>query len=112
MTPDNPWMRFNVSYCNYDGNNFYWRTFNLVVDGVNIGSISQIGIPLNTGTNDDPNWWGKTGWIGGYPVETWTATQGDGKWKYIDVYVYIPTSYYGQVHTVGIEGDWVDKTAT
>ena len=108
VTPDNPFMAFQVSYLNYDGNNFYWRTFNLVVDGVNIGSIGSI-VPLNSGTNDDAVWNNKTGWIGNYWVEFRSAWQGDGKWKYVTCHVYIPNSTYGQVHTVGIEGDWVDK---
>lgn len=108
VTPDNPYMAFQVSYLNYDGNNFYWRTFNLVVDGVNIGSIGSI-VPLNSGTNDDAVWNNKTGWIGNYWVEFRSAWQGDGKWKYVTCHVYIPNSTYGQVHTVGIEGDWVDK---
>lgn len=109
VTPDNPFMAFEVSYLNYDGNNFYWRSFNLVVDGVNIGSIGNL-MSINSGSNDDPiNWNWKRGWIGNYWVEIGDFWQGDGKWKYMRVYVYIPTSYYGQVHTVGIEGDWVDK---
>ncbi len=101
-------MAFQVSYLNYDGNNFYWKSFNLVVDGVNIGSIGSI-VPLNSGTNDDAVWNNKTGWVGNYWVEFRSAWQGDGKWKYVTCHVYIPNSTYGQVHTVGIEGDWVDK---
>ena len=108
VTPDNPFMAFQVSYLNYDGNNFYWKSFNLVVDGVNIGSIGSI-VPLNSGTNDDAVWNNKTGWVGNYWVEFRSAWQGDGKWKYVTCHVYIPNSTYGQVHTVGIEGDWVDK---
>lgn len=108
VTPENPFMAFEVSYLNYDGNNFYWRNFNLVVDGVNIGSIGGI-VPLNSGTNDDAAWNNRTGWIGNYWVEFRSAWQGDGKWKYVTCHVYIPNSTYGQAHTVGIEGDWVDK---
>ena len=78
VTPDNPFMAFQVSYLNYDGNNFYWKSFNLVVDGVNIGSIGSI-VPLNSGTNDDAVWNNKTGWVGNYWVEFRSAWQGDGK---------------------------------
>ena len=108
VTPDNPFMAFEVSYLNYDGNNFYWRTFNLVVDGVDIGSIGSI-VPLDSGTNDDAAWNNKTGWVGNYWVEFRSAWQGDGKWKYVTCHVYIPNSTYGQTHTVGIKGAWVDK---
>ena len=37
VTSDDPAIAFEASYLNYDGNNFYWRTLDLVVDGVNIG---------------------------------------------------------------------------
>ena len=110
VTPDDPAIAFEASYLNYDGNNFYWRTLDLVVDGVNIGSIGRI-MNINNGyKNDDPiNWNTKSGWYGDYFVKIDGFRQGDDKWKYMTVHVYFPTNYYGQVHTVGIQGEWVDK---
>lgn len=107
VTPDDPAIAFEASYLNYDGNNFYWRTLDLVVDGVNIGSIGRI-MNINNGyKNDDPiNWNTKSGWYGDYFVKIDGFRQGDGKWKYMTVHVYFPTNYYGQVHTVGIQGEW------
>ena len=113
ITPDDPYMTFEVSHLNYDGNNFHWRTFELVVDGVNIGSIANIGCNVSCGwKNDEGKWGGHSGWMGGYFVSCVDNGQGNDKYKYTFIKVYFPTNAYGQVHTLEVNGIWVSKNGS
>lgn len=116
ITPADPWMTFEISHLNYDGDNFHWRTFELVVDGVNIGSISQIGCNVSCGwKNDEGKWEGRSGWMRSndgvtkYYVKTGNHNQGNDKYKYTFIYVYFPTNTLGQKHTLEVNGVWVGK---
>ncbi|MBQ6767640.1 MAG: hypothetical protein IJP46_03095 [Prevotella sp.] len=105
-----PWMAFEVSYLNFDGNNFYWENLDLYVDGDFVGSLGDIpGLNINNASDDPFNWNEKSGWLGNYFIRVNGFWQGAGKWKYMTVNVLIPDSYYGQEHTVSIAGTWVDK---
>jgi len=108
----NEWMTFEVSHINWDGDNFWWQKFDLIVDGVNIGSISSIGCPLKGRKYDDVVWSGRAGWMGGYYVKTTNHRQDGNKWKYTYIHVFFPQNTYGQTHTIEVDGIWVSKNGS
>ena len=105
---ENPYMSIQVSHVNFDGDNFWWSKFDLVIDGVNCGSIFQLGITLGA-HGDNIVWANKSGWIGPYYVTTSNHYQGNDKYKYTNINVYFPENTYGQTHTIEVDGVWVSK---